>query len=131
MAARVCVVADVRDAVWGEMGFADVEDPFANRRGHPRIQPMGDDVVELAKTRIEVHQIELLQADVREPELIDQLLATRDGRLCKINAGEMTLWQGERHGNQVSTIATGQFQNSATIDGGRRHAKQRADDREA
>ena len=60
------IVADVSDALFGEMRSAKGQDLVADRGRHPRVKAVGDDVIEPPKIRRRLQEIELLEGNVRK-----------------------------------------------------------------
>ena len=58
------VVADKSDAARSQIRAADGHELVAHRRRHPGVDPVSDDVVELAEAGVQIHDVELVEGDV-------------------------------------------------------------------
>ena len=119
------IVADVRDALFGQMRCAKAQELVADRGRHPRVKAVGDDVIEPPKIRRRLQEIELLEGNVRKSERADQFLALCDGALRQVEADKLAGGKTERHRHQVAAVAASQFEHPAALHGSRAHAKQR------
>jgi hypothetical protein len=63
-------------------------------------------------------------------QLINYLLAARNGRTCEINTREAAFWKAKRHGNDIATVATAEFQNAALVGGRGRHPEENRQSRQ-
>ena len=86
---------------------------------------MGDQIVELSPTGVDIQDIGLPQLDVGKPELLDDALPFFDLPLREIDAEELRFRQIDGLGNQIAAPAAPQFQHPAVVDVRRLHAEER------
>ena len=67
---RINVVADVANSVGPQQLAANTQNVLAHRRRHPRIQSMGNDVVELAELAANLRHIALKHAKVLNADFV-------------------------------------------------------------
>ena len=116
VAARVGVVAHIGHAHGREPLGAHLQDALLHVGRDPRIQPVRDDVVELAEVVRERAHVQRPELDIRETELRNDGLTVRDRRLRQVDPDEPTLGQAERHRNNVRATAAAELQEAAAFD---------------
>ena len=107
------VVADKSDAVRGQIRATDGHDLVAHRWRHPGVDPVSDDVVELAEAGVQIHDVEMVEVNVRQSQLGGQRLSGGDWHSGQVDPGEAAAGKRERHRNQVGAVATPQLQHAA------------------
>jgi len=87
-----------------------------------------DDVVELAEVAADLHQVQLLDANVGEPGSADSFLRCFHRVRCQFDADKCTARQTVRHRNQIAAVSTTEFQHAAVLRVRRMHSVQGSDD---
>ena len=125
------VVADVGHAGLVERLAADREQAIADRGRHPRVDAVGDDVVEGARRQRERLDRPRLERHVLQAELGDEPPAARDGLRRGVDAHEARAGQRERHRHEVAGVAAAELEDAAAR--GRRgaQAEERGERRQA
>ena len=125
------VVADVGHAGLVQRLAADREQAIADRRRHPRVHAVGDDVVKAARWRRELLDRPRLEGHVLQAERGHERLAARDGLRRGVDAHEARAGQRERHRHEVAGVAAAELEDAAAR--GRRgaQAEERGERRQA
>ena len=122
VASRQSVVADISDAAWGKRRGADLEQPVADLARHPRIEAVGNDIIELA-IGLPAEQIGLEQLQVGEAEFRGRVAPPRQGNGGPVHAGELALRVFESQRQQVARVAAADFEHAPPADWRRRHSR--------
>ncbi len=123
--AGIGVVAHVGHAIWGQVLPADGKDLVAHAVGDPGIDAVRDDVVELAQAGVHVHDVQVPERDVVQPQRRHCRLALGDLARGIVYAHELALRQAVGHGDEVASAGAAQLQHPAALDGRRAHPQQR------
>ena len=129
--ARIGVVADIGDAVLGEVVDGDAQDLVLHLRIDPREHAVADDVVERPPLVVDVDDRCLPDPDVGQPERLDRRLRGLDLAARQIDADELGAGQIERHRDQVAAAGAPEFEDAAVTDRRRRQTEQSRDRRQA
>src|SRR2546426_5812289 len=115
MAARIDAVGDVSDALGSQTGTTDFQDPISDDWWHPRVETVGNDVIELAQISGQGHQVKLPQVEISELQSLDHRCAPGYRLRSAINAQELTPRQVVSHRQQVGPVATRQLEYPAVL----------------
>ena len=125
--AGIDVVADVGDAVGREVLAADAQDRVLNRRRHPAVDAVADDVVELAERSVDLRQVDRAQLDVARGPPPARPAALPHLHRRQVDAHRMRLRMARREGNQVAAGGASQFEHAGPRGLGRIQAEQEGD----
>src|SRR5271169_217552 len=92
---------------------ANRENLFLQRFGDPSVNSMGDDVIEFAEIRPDLHQIHLHNSNILQPQALDFLLSKFNRFRSKVHSYKLAARKSVGHRNQVVAIAAGEFQHAA------------------
>ena len=123
--ARQCVVTHVGDAICREVALARRQQPVAHRAGNPRIDAVRNDVVELAKFRIEIDQVHMPELQVVQIQRRCELAGAVDLPLGEIDTHKAAARQGVGHGYEVAAPGATYLQHAAVIHSGWAQTQQR------
>jgi hypothetical protein len=110
MTARENVVSHAGNARWRQILRADRQQMIPDRGGNPRIQPIGDDVVEFAEFRANIKQVPVLEFDVGDAALTPGLLCRLNRSEGRIHADKSGLRPRAPQRDQRKSIARTNFQ---------------------
>ncbi len=122
-AAGIAVVADEREAVGCERPREQREQRLADRRGHPRVHAVRDDVV--PRSAVERGEVALDEAHVRESQFGRGVARGADSERRDVAAGERRAGKRRRHRQQVGAVVAADFQHARGGDRGRVEAEHR------
>ena len=120
--AGIRVVRDVGEPLRGEVRRADLEDPGANRLGHPRVDPVADDEVERPEAGVDLLEAHRVEGHVPQAERFGALARLRDLPRREVDADERRLRQLERHRKEGPAPGAAELEYPASLEGGRREA---------
>ena len=109
------------------MRFANSQQLLPNRRWHPRIDSVGNDVIELTSVGRKTQNVAGGERDIPQPNFSDQFLPPLYRGWRKIQPDKLALRQLVTCGDEVGAVAAAQFQHPAMLGGRRLHSKQGSD----
>src|SRR3974377_1162424 len=92
---------------------------FAYQSGYPRINPVRDDVVELAEFGAELHDITVAQINIPELYQRGQGASLLNRAAAQVDSNELALWPLIRDRNEVRPITAAEFEYAAMRQGSR------------
>ena len=118
MTAGQCVITDECQAAGIEAVAAQAEDFRLEAGGNPRIESMGDDVIEFSPVGVDFGEVALNEANISEAEVSDHALAPGDGEGGEVNADELAASEALGHWDEVAAVAATEFQDAAGVGAG-------------
>src|SRR5436190_2739818 len=94
---RVGVIADVSHPLFAQALTADGKNLHLNFGGYPRINAVGDDVIERTEDLVNVADIEVAQFDICETKSGDKFATGLDLSRREVHADEAAFRQGTGH----------------------------------
>ena len=108
----------------GKQGVADFG-------GHPGVEAVGDDVVELPGFRGEIAEVTGFEADVFQAGFADQTAAAAGGGGADIHAVESRAGEDDGRGDEVEAVAAADFEDTGGLNRGRLQTEQAGHEGEA